>query len=243
MENLINKVKSNLREAKDEHLFDNFISSFSSREERHYCAYLFSWLMNDSNAIKTYFENHSNKNDENFPSLEKVDFSKTIVYYEYTALRELLDLIGRKVKTEVANKLKSETKERLEEIIFIGHEGDIQKKKPDLVFYFPDEKFLILIEAKFEMEFDESQILESQRYGETLMKIYSNDIKVVYTTVLGTEYQLDKLKTKHPSISWEKIHDVLLEPGKIKAEILRGLNYQSEIRKNTMKDWKLKEKI
>jgi hypothetical protein len=238
MKSTIKEIKSNLRDQKDEHLFKNFITNYASREERHYCAYLFAWLINDKSAIKSYFESH--ENNEHISVILTADFTKTEVYFEYTALRELIDLIGKKVKTSIADQMKSEIKEKLKNLVFVKKEGDIQKKKPDLVFYFPDIKTLVLVEAKFEMDFDEPQIDESQKYGNVLMQIFENDIKIVYTTVLGIEYQINKLNSKYPSISWEKVFDIVPQNGRIQKEIKRGLIYQESIHPKTMTNLKIK---
>lgn len=233
MKDTLKMIESKIKKQEDLSYFNDFITDFKSREERHYCAYLFSWLITEPNAIKTYFEAHTNK--ELIEDFDKINFEEAKVYYEYTGLRELLDLMGRKLNDK--SNLKKQLKSQIENQIFDGEKGDIQKKKPDLVFYFPKVKTLLLVEAKFEEGFKEDQNLESQKYGDVLETIFPNDIEKVAVSVLGADYYVNKIKSEYPSISWEKIHEILPE-GNIKNEIKRGLDYQAVIHPKAMANWK-----
>ena len=123
-------------------------------------------------------------------------------------------------------------------MVFMEKKGDIQKKKPDLVFYFPKSQTIALVEAKFEGKFDENQIIESKKYGEVLKALFPEDIKNVLVSILGIDYYVNKIKSQYPSISWEKIHEILPD-GNIKNEVKRGLKYQQVIHEKAMKNWKL----
>jgi len=228
-------IISKIKKTEDKIYFDEFISDFKSREERHYCAYLFSWFITCPNAIKTYFESHDvpSSIEQDF---NKINFDDAEVYYEYTGLRELLDLIERKVKK--TSGLKISFKNQIEQMVFMEKKGDIQKKKPDLVFYFPKSQTIALVEAKFEGKFDENQIIESKKYGEVLKALFPEDIKNVLVSILGIDYYVNKIKSQYPSISWEKIHEILPD-GNIKNEVKRGLKYQQVIHEKAMKNWKL----
>jgi hypothetical protein len=213
--------------------YGSFVSEFRSREERHYCAYLFAWLISSEKNLEIFLKNHSNQLLDKFVT---GDIQNAKAYFEYTAIRELLDLLGR--KSASGRETKENLKNIIENVIFDNTSGDIQKKKPDLVFYFPASKSLLLIEAKFEMGFDEIQITQSQRYGKVLQELFPNQINNVLVSALGIEYYTNKINANCPCISWEKIFD-FLPLGKIKTEIEYGLDYQKMIHPKAMKAWKV----
>lgn len=212
-------------------------ASLVSREERHYCAYLFAWFLIDKKKnIKTYFQKHSNS-ESIFPDIEKIEFENCEVYYEYTAIREWIYYLKHVYKdSDKAQKVKSEA----ESEIFPKQKGDIQKKKADLAFYFPKEKLLILTEAKFEMGFDENQIEQTKGYGEYLKKHFSNAIKDVKCTLLGLKYYNDK-RSNLPSISWEELTEIIGN-NLIINEITKGLDFQGEIHTRAMTAWNAAKK-
>lgn len=117
----------------------SFFEDYASREERHYCAYLFSWLLNSPDNIETFFDCHTNS--ENITNLlSDCDYAKCNLFYEYTGLRELIDLVGHNLSTK---HLKEPLKEIIKKEVFgESKKNDIQKKKPDLAFYFPEAKLL-----------------------------------------------------------------------------------------------------
>lgn len=208
-------------------------SSLVSREERHYCAYLFAWFLMDKRNVKTYFENHTNL-ETIFPDFDKIDFQNCEVYYEYTAIRELIYHVRHVNRdSEAAEKIKLDSEKQ----IFCNTTGDIQKKKADLAFFFPKNKTLILTEAKFEMAYDENQFGQTKRYGEYLQKEFSDDILEVNITLLGTEYYNQKYSNLS-AISWEKVTEII-DNELIRNEIIKGLDYQQAIHKKAMKNWKL----
>lgn len=204
-------------------------SNLVSREERHYCAFLFAWFLMDKNNMKIYFENH---NKPIFREIGNVHFQSCQIFYEYTAIRELIYFF-KKVKKDdgKASLIKAEA----EKVIFNGGKGDVQKKKADFAFYFPEEKTLILTEAKFEMNNDENQFVQTEEYGKFLMKEFPNDIKEVKLILLGTEFYNEKYP-KLSSISWENLTNII-DNVSIKSEIIKGLNYQKVIHKRAMKNW------
>lgn len=210
---------------KNELLFSNLVS----REERHFCAYLFAWFLIDKKNIKTYFENHSKPIFEN---IDKVDYLSCEVHYEYTAIRELIyfeENVNKDSKT--AKKIKSDS----EKMIFQGKKGDVQKKKADFAFYFPTEKRLVLTEAKFEMDYDKNQFGETKRYGEYLKNQFPDAISDVNLTLLGTDYYNEK-HGSISSVSWERLTGII-DNAIIREEIIKGLNYQKIIHKKAMKNW------
>ena len=204
-------------------------SNLDSREERHFCAYLFAWFLMDKENIKKYFQNHSKSL---FKDIEKVDFQSCELYYEYTGIRELI-YFERHVNK--APKKASKIKQDAEDSIFQNKEGDVQKKKADFAFYFPSEKMLVLTEAKFEMKYDESQFGETKRYGKFLKKNFPDAIREVKLSLLGIEYYNNKIDDE-ASISWEDLTRIIDNPA-IKKEIIKGLNYQKTIHKKAMKNW------
>lgn len=236
MKELLSKAKESAINSNVKTDLNKFISDYASREERHYCAYLLSWFLSDRTAVKAFFDNHTPLNNESFPELNEADYKDVKVYYEYTAIRELIDFIGRSVRNTTNSNFKQELKSKIELEIFQVTTGDIQKKKPDLVFYFPSSKSLVLVEAKFEMRFDESQIEESRRYGNVLSKLFPEDIANVYVTTLGMDYYLNAINNRYFSISWEKLF-TLLPNGNIKNEIKKGLDYQKKIHPKAMSNW------
>jgi hypothetical protein len=251
MKKIFEEIISEIKSEKDIRMFDQFISNYTSREERHYCAYLFAWLISSPDVIKTYFNNHTVPANSTFPVLTDDDFKSAEVYYEYTALRELLNLI--EIKGVKSDDKKAELKSAIEKSIFGFHinadqketnnKGDIQKKKPDLVFFFPHSKSLVLVEAKFEMGFDDSQLEQSMNYGSVVKNLFPDGekmgIKNVFVTALGIDYRLIGIKEKFASISWEKLHGIITNE-KIKKEIERGLIYQAAIHPKAMKNLNIK---
>lgn len=213
-------------------IFESFITNYSSREERHYCAYLFAWLISKDEAISKFIENHTG---DLRTGITEADIKGAKIYYEYTAIRELLDLIGRECNN--GDSIKENLKHEIEVEIFSDKAGDIQKKKPDLVFYFPNSKSLLLIEAKFEMGFDEDQIKESLVYGNILKQLFPEQITNVYVSALGLNYYTEKIKSICPVISWESVYSLIPE-GKIKTEIKTGLDYQKIIHPKALSNWK-----
>jgi hypothetical protein len=154
-----------------------------------------------------------------------------------------------KVKGINSDEKRTELKLAIEKSIFgfqmdenkkeITNKGDIQKKKPDLVFFFPHSKTLVLVEAKFEMGFDDSQLVQSMKYGNVLKDLFPDGermgIKNIFVTALGIDYRLAPIKEKFASISWEKLHRIITNE-KIKKEIARGLTYQESIHPRAMKN-------
>lgn len=226
------KLETYLQNKSEIRMFNDFVTNFSSREERHYCAYLFSWLISSDQALRAYLDNHSGDLGN---KISNEDVKRAKAYYEYTALRELLDSVKRRCSN--GYEIKEKLKEIIESEIFTATTGDIQKKKPDLVFYFPVSKSILLVEAKFEMDFDKSQINQSIKYGDILKILFPDQVTNVYVSALGLNYYTEKQKGTCPTISWEKIHSILPE-GKVKNEIKTGLDYQKKlIHKNALKNW------
>lgn len=233
---LLNKV-FDAESENDKDSLRNLMKDFASREERHYCAYLFAWLISSPDNIKKYFNQH-NSTKGLFDELSYDDFDKCQLYYEFTGLRELIDLVGRNSNVK---QHKKGIKEILEKVIFSNIKGDVQKKKPDLVFYFPTKKLMILTEAKFEGGFDEKQFDETIKYGEILEWIYPDDIKQVKMTLVGLEYYTKKYAANYPVIAWEVISS-MVDNKKIKNEIDKGLIYQNKIHPKYFQiNWKIKK--
>lgn len=200
-------------------------SDIVSREERHYCAYLFAWLLNSPQNIRLFFENHQ---VNLFDDINSIDFNTCELYYEYTAIRELIH------KTKSSN-----LKDQANQKVFgeITGKGDIQKKKADFAFYFPSEKILIITEAKFEMDYDKKQFNETIQYGEFLKENFPKEISEVKLNLVGLEFY-NKKYPKLSSISWERITEIIDVPN-IKSEIKKGLNYQKTIHKRAMQNWSI----
>jgi hypothetical protein len=211
-----------------------------SREERHYCAFLFAWFLMDKKNIQTYFKQHTKRVFEN---IDTIDYQNCEIFYEFTAIRELIHFEQHVHKDSITA---AEIKTEAEKDIFNEKRGDIQKKKADFAFYFKTEKILVLTEAKFEMDYDKDQFKETFKYGEYLMNKFDDDIKAVQLTLLGLDYYNAKKPTMKeddseiekelPSISWEKIVDII-DNKNIKNEIIKGLDYQKRIHKVAMKNW------
>jgi len=221
------------------------VQDYYSREERHYCAFLFSWLLQNPENIKTFLLNFDkpliNKS-------EAINHKNVKLFYEFTWLRDIIYEFGRhsKLKGQKKEDLKSE----LNDSVF-NDVGDIQKKKPDLAIYLKNSKKLILIEAKFEGDFDEDQIVETQKYGESLIKLLGeNIIEEVVVPLLGRDYYLDKLRgiNKEDSekdkeekresytnscFSWENLAVKIENNNIIKDEIQMGLKNQRRIHPRT----------
>ncbi|MDD3877846.1 MAG: hypothetical protein PHT69_14590 [Bacteroidales bacterium] len=173
---------------------DNKMSfkNLTPREERHYCAHLFAWLLYSEGAIDKYFKWHFNMPLE-------IDYTNAQIFYEFTALREYLYSI-RNNSSLYLNEIK-----RLNKIVFGDGKGDIQKKKPDLAFYFPQNKTLLITEVKFEKDFDKKQVNESAKYGIVLRELFPDEIKTVIITYLGLKYYIQKLKDIESKtyLTWE----------------------------------------
>jgi hypothetical protein len=201
---------------------------FVPREERHYCAHLFAWLLYEPNAVKQYLNWHSGNL---FELISKEDCNKVRIFYEFTALREYLYSIRKQKDYDLEkNKLNSQ--------VFKNKDGDIQKKKPDLAFYFPESKVLILTEAKFEEGFKKDQIQETEEYGSALKSIYTDDIEQVIVSILGLQYHVTKMEQSNsqPCISWETVYNKTTSEV-LKDELKRGLDYQKIIHSKAMSYW------
>ncbi len=212
---------------------NGLISNFQdivSREERHYCAHLFAWFLYDKNALKNYFEWHS----DNLSSLfTEDDYKDARLFFEFTALREYLFSI-RNQKDYLLKKL------NFEKLIFENNKGDIQKKKPDLAFYFPAKKTLVLTEAKFEEGFKLDEISETSNYGLALKEIFPDNIETIIVTLLGLEFRIRNFANQHENstVSWETIFNKIPESA-LRSELKRGLDYQKRIHPKAMSDWQL----
>lgn len=208
-------------------------SNLVSREERHFCAYLFAWFLMDKENIKKYFQNHSKSL---FKDIEKVNFQDCELYYEYTGIRELI-YFERYVNKDPENA--SKIKQEAEYLIFKSKKGDVQKKKADFAFYFPSEKMLVLTEAKFEMRYDKNQFGETLRYGKFLKKKFPDAIREVKLSLLGLEYYNNK-NDDEASISWENLTRII-DNSIIQEEIIKGLIYQKTIHegKEAMRNWEI----
>jgi len=198
-----------------------FFDSYVPREERHYCAHLFSYFINSTDMkaqIRNFFELCDYPNPYKNSKLASLDFTKVKIFYEFTALRDLIHLIDKNPRED---SLKEALIGRLENYIFEKRRnnpkkgesrGDITKKKPDLAFYLPNEGRLILIEAKFEKGFNYTQFNETERYTEALQMLFPDFIKNEPITVaLGRKFYLNTAKEKHhwlaqyPRISWDRL--------------------------------------
>jgi len=232
------------QESKTKKDYSFVVQDYYSREERHYCAYLFSWLIQDNENIKKFLLNFDKPLVD---KSESINYKNVKLFYEFTWLRDIIYEFGR--HTEFKGQKKEDLKSALNNFVFEGG-GDIQKKKPDLAIYLKNSKKLILIEAKFEEGFDEAQIKETKKYGEALVKLLGKGIvKESVVALLGRDYYLDKLrniknedseKVKkekrdgyiYPCLSWEKLAKKI-KVDVIKNEIKMGLENQCRIHPRT----------
>jgi len=197
------------------------INAFISREERHYCAHLYSWLL------------ESRKNAENLLPKGCELGQDYRLFYEYTAVREYLYSIKKHAKESYNQEKKIRNQQLVNfENPSSDHTNDIQKKKIDLVIQSQvDGKTMVyLIEAKFEGGFDLQQLKLTENYGKILNELFGVEFKVI---LLGMQYHLDKPGLeKYQKISWEEMVGKI-DDQKVKKEISDGLNYQYQIHKRT----------
>lgn len=217
----------------DKKTLESFIRDFVPREERHYCAYLFSWLLASPQNLKHYV-NAQNGTSDILKNISDEDYSCCRIYYEFTGLRELIHFVSKKASLK---KYETDLIRTVGKGVFgNGGKGDAQKKKPDLAFYFPLSKLLIVVEAKFESGFDEPQFMESKRYGEVLQEFFPDDIHKVELTLLGLDYYLKPYINNYASISWEMLTKII-DNSRFKDEIIRGLDYQKHFHPKAMEHW------
>ena len=242
MNNIIDFKDSlgNLKEKDCKYVIDDY----TSREERHYCAYLFSWLLQNPENIKTFLLTFDK------PLIDKSEsiiYKNVKLFYEFTWLRDIIYEFGR--HTKLKDKEKKDLKSVLSDFVF-EKGGDTQKKKPDLAIFLKDKGTLILIEAKFEEKFDDAQIIETEKYGEAIASLLGEEvIRKIHVALLGRDYYLDKIRgiikgdnetvkngkrKEYPysCISWEKVASKL-KAGVIKEEIEMGLENQHRIHPRT----------
>jgi len=242
--------------------FSYIVNDYYSREERHYCAVLYSWLLQDITNVNDFLKSFSPKLlDE-----EVAGYNQVRLYYEFTWLRDIIYEFSRyawltgekpKLKKELEEYIFKERRDKEKEIAKVKNRdpkdvGDIQKKKPDLAIYLKNTKKLILIEAKFEEGFEIKQIEETARYGIALKQLLGESIiKETTVALLGREDFLDKIKTKirarrkdkekpklsfNPLISclsWECLEKKFSKNDFIGKEIEKGLKNQKRIHPNT----------
>lgn len=200
------------------------IGAFTSREERHYCAYLYSWLL------------ESRENVENLLP-EGCEIGKDYrLFYEYTAIREYLYSIKKKDKPAY----KKEKEFLNQQLVNFENpnpdqKNDIQKKKIDLAIQtqLKGKTMVYLIEAKFEGSFDIDQLKLTENYGKILKDRFDAEYRVI---LLGMEYHLMKDGLdKYKQVSWEELNDEIDNP-EVKEEIKNGLDYQYKIHPKTKFD-------
>jgi len=204
------------------------VQDYYSREERHYCAYLFSWLIQDPQNVKIFLESFSpSLSDKN----DLFDSEHVKLFYEFTWLRDIIYEFGR--HSGLKGQKKEDLKSALNDFVFTDG-GDIQKKKPDLAIYLKNSKKLILIEAKFEEGFDHTQIEETIKYGEALEGLLGNGIiQKSFVALLGRAYYLRNYRNVY-HLSWENLAENKIKDSEIKKEILKGLENQIRIHPKTI---------
>lgn len=252
----LDSLSQNKEREKD---YNFVVQEYYSREERHYCAFLFSWLIQDPQNVKRILESFSSLLIDSHDLFTEENVK---LFYEFTWLRDIVyefgrnkELKGKKEELKDENEQVKENKEQLKialnDFVF-ENGGDIQKKKPDLAIYLKSSKKLILIEAKFEEKFDNIQIEETKKYGEALAKLLGKEIiQKTYVAMLGRSYYLDKLRGinkedsekekevkresyKYPCLSWEKLVGKITDKDFIiKNEIEKGLENQKRIHPKT----------
>lgn len=198
----------------------NFLS-FNSREERHYCAYLFKWLLDARQHLRTFLPQDLALG-ENYR-----------LFYEYTIIREYLYAL-KKTNAEEYSRVKLPLNGQLVnyEVPSADVVNDIQKKKIDLAIQtqINGATMVYLVEAKFEEGFNLRQLELTENYGKILNRLFGADYKMI---LLGMAYHLNKPSlAKYPQVSWEELVSKIDDPI-VKDEIIKGLEYQYEIHPRT----------
>ena len=216
------------QEKKTKNDYSFVVRDYYSREERHYCAFLFAWLLQESGNIKKFLLSFDKSLVD---KSESINNKNVKLFYEFTWLRDIIYEFGR--HTEFKGQRKEDLKSALNNFVFKGG-GDIQKKKPDLAIYLRSSKKLILIEAKFEGGFDDGQIDETKNYGEALKILLGKEvIKESVVALIGRQYYL---KGYHniSHLSWEDLVSIpIIQVKNIKDEIEKGLQNQIRIHPKT----------
>jgi len=207
---------------KQEHSFN--IDTFIRREERHYCAYLYSWLLESRKNVETLLP-------------QGCELGKDYrLFYEYTAVREYLYSLKKNDK-----KAYIKEKEQLNQQLVNfenpnpDQKNDIQKKKIDLAIQtqLNGKTMVYLIEAKFKGSFDIDQLKLTENYGKILNDRFKEEYKLL---LMGTRYHLKKKgldKYRNRKISWETINNEIDNPI-VNIEIDKGLKFQYEIHPKTI---------
>jgi len=197
------------------------INKYASREERHYCAYLFKWLLDACQHVEAFLpqdlalgENHR-------------------LFYEYTPIREYLYAL-KKANAEEYSRVKLQLNGQLVnfENPGIDFTNDIQKKKTDLAIQtqINGATMVYLVEAKFEEGFDLRQLELTENYGKILNTLFRVDYKVI---LLGMAYHVNKPKlASYLRVSWEELV-TKIDDSVVKDEIAKGLEYQYKIHPKT----------
>lgn len=194
------------------------LQTFITREERHYCAYLFKWLLEGRGNVEEFLP-------------KDIQLGSNVrLFYEYCPLREYL---FSQIKEPDYLELKNDINRTFNENVDPKKNGkpwDIQKKKIDLAIQsdMDGKTTVYLIEAKFEEGFDETQLELTKNYGRILEQHFKINWEVI---LLGREYFLKKWEAYH-RISWEDIVS-RIEDNIVHDEIMRGLNYQKLIHPRT----------
>lgn len=201
--------------------YDFFIDTIVSREERHYCAYLFKWLLDTRQHVEIFLP-------QNLALGENQR-----LFYEYTPIREYLHALKR-TNLEEYNRVKLQFNRQL-----VNYDSpstnavnDIQKKKIDLAIQtqINGATMVYLVEAKFEEGFNLNQLTLTENYGKILNALFGVEYKLI---LLGMAYHLNRPDlAKYPQVSWEELA-VKIDDPTVKNEIMQGLKYQYEIHPRT----------
>lgn len=198
------------------------LESYISREERHYCAFLFRWLLESRENVSQLLLGRSKLGEE------------YRLFYEYTAIREYLFSLKKRMGGVEYKQIKDILNQKLVNFDRPNPDqtNDIQKKKIDLALQtcIDGKTIIYLVEAKFEEGFDIDQLLLTENYGKILKELFSVDYEVI---VLGLEYYLNKkgLERYH-KLSWESLVEKIDDPI-VKNEIVKGLEYEYQIHPRT----------
>ena len=198
-----------------------------SREERHYCACLFAWLLGSPENCRAFLKKiYCGGAEPEWLS----GTNRFVITYECTLIRDWLYFL---LKNE-GRKSHDDSKKLCKDYA----EFDVSKKKPDLAIFEQESKTLILFEAKFDEGFDHNQIIKTQNYDDLVSDIEIEDDKVttVIVVLIGLAYYLNSYLTKYPpadqgdsrlqTIAWESILQLIPEKHPTKEALKAGLERQ-----------------
>jgi hypothetical protein len=183
--------------------------AFATREERHYCALLFRWLLSDPRRIERFVALLASKGCN-----ATVEPRSTRIVFEFSYLRDLLHGLDRR---------EFNRKNAKHQMNSAMSGSSVDHKRIDLALLCANSKSVVLIEAKFDGAIDKPQLTLTRQYGEILGQLWSCDVHYVYLYLHGESAHDDA--GAYVNITWSEVLAML----RAEPESSRDALFQTEL--------------